>query len=158
MKRVLLAMLVIILSTPAIAQTSESSPSHSSDHAIFLKSQDIKWERIMPELGDVSPEISILHVDPKTQATELMIRVPKNFHVRPHWHSANETHTVISGTFIMGHEDGTREELGAGSFNYMPSKMVHEAWTKPDEGTVLFITVDAAWDVNWVDGPPTAQK
>ena len=32
--------------------------------------------------------------------------------------------------------------------------MHHEAWTKPNEGTLLFITVDSGWDVNWVNGPP----
>ncbi len=58
---------------------------------------------------------------------------------------------------IMQHEGGQWEELGPGSFNYVPSKAVHQAWTKPDEGTLLFITVDGPWDVNWVDGPPQAQ-
>jgi len=32
--------------------------------------------------------------------------------------------------------------------------MIHQAWTKADEDVLLFITVDGAWDVNWVDGPP----
>ena len=96
-------------------------------------------------------------VDPNTQATKLMIRVPEDFHVPKHWHTANETHTIVSGTFIMQHEGGQREELGPGSFNYVPSKAVHQAWTKPGEGTLLFITVDGAWDVNWVEGPPQPQ-
>jgi hypothetical protein len=61
-------------------------------------------------------------------------------------------------SFVLQHGDGPREELGAGSFNYIPRRMVHEAWTKPDEGAVLFITVDGAWDVNWVDSPPVASK
>ena len=106
-----------------------------------------------PELGDRSPEIAILHVDPKTQATQLLIRVPKNSHVRKHWPSANETHTVVSGTFVIECE-GQRAELSQGSFNYIPRKMSHEAWTKPNEGALLFITADGAWDVNWVNGPP----
>jgi hypothetical protein len=38
----------------------------------------------------------------------------------------------------------------------MPTRMIHEAWTKPDEGVLLFITVDGAWDINWVEGPPTS--
>ena len=75
------------------------------------------------------------------------------FHVAKHWHTANETHTIVSGTFLMEH-DGERVALGPGSFNYMPSRMVHEAWTRPTEGVLLFITVDGAWDVNWVEGPP----
>ena len=52
---------------------------------------------MLPDLGDASPEIAILHVDPNTEATQLLIRTPKALHVRKHWHSANETHTMISG-------------------------------------------------------------
>ena len=40
-----------------------------------------------------------------------------------------------------------------GGFNYIPAKMPHQAWTS--EGSVVFITVDAAWDVNWVGKPPS---
>jgi quercetin dioxygenase-like cupin family protein len=98
--------------------------------------------------------MTILHVDPTTHATQLMIRTPKNFHVPRHWHTANETHTVVSGTITFEHEGGQREELGPGSYMYMPSKMIHQAGTPPDEGSLLFITVDGPWDVNWVDGPP----
>jgi len=73
--------------------------------------------------------------------------------VRQHWHSANETHTMISGkaTFACA---GNRVELGPGGFSYMPARMVHEAWTTA--GSVVFITVDGPWDVNWVEGPPTS--
>jgi quercetin dioxygenase-like cupin family protein len=104
-----------------------------------VKFQDIKWQKAIPELGEGSPEIVILHVNPETRATQLMIRVPKDFHVPPHWHSANETHTIINGAFIVQAGDGGREELGPGSFNYVPRGMVHQ-------------------DVNWVDGPPTGKK
>jgi mannose-6-phosphate isomerase-like protein (cupin superfamily) len=60
---------------------------------------------------------------------------------------------VLSGTFIIEAE-GQRVELGPGSFNYVPSKMPHEAWTNTEEGALLFITVDRAWDINWVGGAP----
>jgi hypothetical protein len=43
--------------------------------------------------------------------------------------------------------------LGPGSYNRMPGKMIHEAWSKPDEGNLVFITVDGPWDLNLVDGP-----
>src|SRR4051794_15722702 len=148
----------MLTASQGAAQVSAQQPRASHDQAIYLKFPDITWDKIVPELGDRSPEIAILHVDPGTQATKLMIRVPKNFHVRKHWHTANETHTVVSGTFIMQHEGGQRHELGSGSFNYVPSKAVHEAWTKSGDGALLFITVDGPWDVNWVEGPPQAQK
>jgi quercetin dioxygenase-like cupin family protein len=154
LKPLKLAALLALSSASALAQMPSHPQSHSGDQAIYLRFQDIKWDKIIPELGDGSPEIAILHVDPRTQATRLMIKVPKNFHVPKHWHTANETHTIVSGTFIMQHEEGKRHELGPGSFNFVPSRAVHEAWTKPDEGALLFITVDGQWDVNWLDKPP----
>lgn len=131
----------------AAGAQSEAGP------AIFLEYADFKWEKMHPELGADSPEICILHTDPSTRAMELMIRTPSGIHVRKHWHSANETHTMVAGTATFAC-DGKKMELAPGSFNYMPSKMIHEAWLPA--GTIVFITVDAAWDLNWVEGAPTA--
>ena len=119
---------------------------------IFSNYEDLKWNKILPDLGENSPEICILRIDPKTQATSLMIHTPKGIHVRKHWHSANETHTVILGTQVFACE-GHHLEQGPGSFNYMPARMLHEAWLPA--GALVFITVDGAWDVNWMEGPPT---
>jgi len=121
--------------------------------AVFKNYQDLKWDKILPDLGDASPEICFLHVEPKTGATKLLIRTPKAVHVRKHWHSANETHTVILGKATFACE-GKRIEQSQGSFNYLPAKMVHEAWLSA--GHLVFITVDGPWDINWVEGAPTA--
>ena len=134
-------------------KASEHEAAPAMHEGLFTNYQDMKWKQILPDLGDSSPEICILHVEPKTQATKLMIRTPKAIHVRKHWHSANETHTVLLGKQVFAC-DGKRIEQGPGSFNYMPAKMVHEAWLPA--GSLVFITVDGAWDVNWVEGPPTA--
>src|SRR6266576_3990648 len=92
------SLLLSIVSTASRAQ----SPSPANP-PIFQKLDDAKWDKILPDLGDNSPEICIL-------------------------------------------------EIGPGGFNFMPAKMVHEAWLPAD--SLTFITVDAAWDVNW-EGPPT---
>jgi quercetin dioxygenase-like cupin family protein len=62
---------------------------------------------------------------------------------------------MIKGSATFGHE-GKKVELGPGGFNYMPARMVHEAWVAA--GSIVFITVDGAWDVNWVEGPPTEKN
>jgi quercetin dioxygenase-like cupin family protein len=124
----------------------KAAAQEAPPHAVFLKFSDLKWEKTPGGLQ----EIVILHVNPVSKVTELIIRAPKNFHVPRHWHSANETLTIISGTFTMKH-DGSDEKvaLNTGSYSYMPAKMVHEAWAG-DEGATFFITVDGAWDLNWV--------
>src|SRR3989440_11693899 len=141
-------LLLMIAASPAVAQTSAPGSHDGAAHAIYQKYQDLKWEKLLPQLGAGSAEITILHVDPESGATQLMIRSPKNYHAPKHWHTANETHTVIYGTWIMKHDGGEKEkELGPGGWNYMPSKMVHEAWVGP-EGNLLFITVDGPWDLH----------
>jgi mannose-6-phosphate isomerase-like protein (cupin superfamily) len=145
----------LVWSGQVLADAANPTPATAaaSDQPIFLQSQQVQWNKMLPELGEASPEIAILHVDPKTQATQLLIRTPKAIHVRKHWHSANESHTMIIGnaTFEC---DGKKVELGPGGFNYMPAHMVHEAWVPA--GSVTFITVDGEWDVHWVEGAPTA--
>jgi len=151
----LFALTVTIVTTAPAPETSQSPHDSAPSMAqpLFTAYADFKWGKILPDLGDSSPEICILHVDPKTQATKLMIRTPKAIHVRKHWHSANETHTILQGTASFAC-DGKRVELSPGSFNYMPAKMVHEAWLPA--GSLTFITVDGPWDINWTEGAPTA--
>jgi quercetin dioxygenase-like cupin family protein len=124
----------------------EAGAQQAPSHAVFETFSDLRWERT----PDGLQEIVILHVNPVSNATELIIRAPKNFHVPRHWHSANETLTIISGIFTMKH-DGSDEKiaLNAGSYSYMPAKLIHEAWTG-NEGATFFITVDSAWDLNFV--------
>ncbi len=120
--------------------------------AMSARYDDLKWQTIVPELGDDSPQISILRVDPKTHATQLLIRVPKQPRADALALGKRFTHTVIRGTWVFEHE-GTRDQLGPGGFNYMPAKMHHQAWASDD--ALVFVNVDAAWDINWVTGPPS---
>lgn len=66
---------------------------------------------------------------PELGADSPQIRVPKQGHVGLR-------------------DEGQRHELGPGGFNYLPARMPHQAWASDD--ALVFITVDAGWDVNWV--------
>ena len=149
-KTVSMLLLSLLAGAPLGAQQSPNQAPAAQ--AMSAKYEDLKWQTIVPELGRDSPQVSILRVDPVTHATQLLIRVPKQMHVPMHWHSANETHTVIRGNWTFEHEGG-REQLGPGGFNYIPAKMRHQAWASDD--SLVFITVDSAWDINWVNAPPS---
>jgi quercetin dioxygenase-like cupin family protein len=82
-----------------------------------------------------------------------MLRSPTTIHVRKHWHSHNETHTVLKGTQVYACDD-KKVSQPPGSFNRMPAKVIHEAWVPG--GSLVFITMDGEWDIHWVDGEPTA--
>jgi hypothetical protein len=161
MKLFFYTMLMMMTGT-LIAQQSDSSknlpPSKPTQSAIYLKYEDYKWEKLIPELGDLSAEMTILHVDPTTGSTQLMIRCPKNYHAPKHWHTANETHYCVYGHFLMRDEDGKVADLSPGGYNYMPSKMIHEGWSNSEEGNLLYISVDGPWDINFINGAPTPQQ
>jgi mannose-6-phosphate isomerase-like protein (cupin superfamily) len=142
----------VLLSASLAQQTTSPAPIETSERALATPYSDVPWKKLLPELGDRSPEIAILHIDPTTKATELLIRSTAAIHVPMHWHSANETHTVIRGTIVFEH-GGQYDRLAPGGFNYIPKKMHHQAWLPAN--AVVFITVDGAWDTNWVQGPPT---
>jgi quercetin dioxygenase-like cupin family protein len=151
MRKTVFTLLLSLLAGSALV-AQQASRQGKPGQAMGVRYEDLHWQTIVPELGADSPQISILRVDPVTQATQLLIRVPKQIHVPMHWHSANETHTVIRGKWTFEHE-GMLDQLGPGGFNYIPAKMRHQAWASND--SLVFITVDSAWDNNWVNGPPT---
>src|SRR6266480_2001169 len=113
---VVAAVIVSVVARPGAADT-KAPAAHAAGgempQAVFANYDDLKWGKILPDLGDDSPEICILHVDPQTKATKLLIRTPKAIHIRKHWHSGNETHTMIVGKAIFAC-DGKRIEQGPG--------------------------------------------
>jgi mannose-6-phosphate isomerase-like protein (cupin superfamily) len=135
--------LASVMAFSSLLSSHAAEPAPSPEAAVnapeFKNLSDLKWDKILPDLGADSPEISILHVDPKTHATSLLIRTSKAIHVRKHWHTANESHTMIVGTATLAC-DGKKAEIGPGGFNFMPAKMVHEAWLPAS--SLTFITVD----------------
>jgi hypothetical protein len=52
---------------PAPANTGPDTP-------IFKQLSEVQWTKMLPDLGDASPEMAILHEDSKTHATQLLIR------------------------------------------------------------------------------------
>ena len=150
-----LPLLFAFLLAAVLAPAPNAAAAHDAAQSAGytgLRFEDLKWQPIVPELGKASPLIAIAHVDPKSQATQLFIRTPMAIHVPAHWHHANESHTLLRGTAVFEH-DGQYQRLAANGFNYVPAKMPHQAWLSA--GSLTFITVDGAWDVSWVKGPPT---
>lgn len=134
--------------TPPMTSTATSKPAApgSETEAISTNISQFAWTPMVPQMGKDSPVISIVHENPKTHSRQFFIRMPPNFHVPAHFHSANETHTVLEGTFII-EANGKRVALTAGGFNHTPSGVVHEAWTPPDQGALIFVTVDGPYDL-----------
>ena len=74
-----LASLLLLIAVLCAAQTnSGGTPATSgASQAMSARYEDLMWQAMGPELGDDSPQISILRVDSKTNATQLLSARPK---------------------------------------------------------------------------------
>jgi len=149
-----------ILAAAAVTfpQTPGGPPASCPDPSkcpVYLRAEDIQWEKAFPDLGPDGPDLAVVHVNPKTQATQLLVRATKPAVVPWHWHTANEAIMVMKGTFTLECE-GKKVDLGPGSFTYTPSRLIHRATFS--EGCMIAISADGPFEINWAGAPPTARK
>lgn len=109
--------LICLTGTVCGGQKNHSELAASPNAPQFMTAlyEDLKWQAIVPELGEDSPQFAILRVDPATKATQSLIRTPRKVHVPVHWHSANGTHTIIQGTPTF-EQDGKLQLMTPGGF------------------------------------------
>jgi quercetin dioxygenase-like cupin family protein len=124
--------------------------------ALLANQQNLKWEKMLPDLGQDSPLYSILRIDPTTDATTLLIKFPTTIHIPNHTHEKSETHFLLKGSHLFENNDtGERFDVQAGGYFYLPGKVMHEAWVPA--GAEAMIILESGWKVDWLDGAPTAK-
>jgi hypothetical protein len=85
MNRLISGMVIATLVCPMAVAQSPPAPAPDAANPVFTQPQDLKW-RVYPG----GTKAAILHIDPTTRTTELMIWNPPNTHVPRHWHSATK--------------------------------------------------------------------
>src|SRR5262245_14003630 len=135
------------ISTPALPQPTA---------AVLRNTNDLKWEQMLPELGNDSPVYAVLRIDPLTNETTIVIEFPTAMHIPRHTHQKSETHLLLSGAHLFENNDtGERFDVRAGGYFYLPGNVVHEAWVPA--GAKAVIILEDGWKVDWTDGAPTAK-
>jgi len=142
---------------PIIVINAQPPTPPADEPPVFYSLDDMQWRKIIPQMGENSPKLAVVRYDVQTGAAAMLIWTPPNFHVPRHWHTGGEKHMLVRGTFIMECE-GKRVVMTPGTFNYLPARTIHQAWTPPETDCLLYTDVDTMWDINWIDAPPgTAQ-
>lgn len=151
-----LALQCVSMAAPVADNTSPASAIFARDEIILKNKEDLKWEKMLPGLGNDSPLFAILRVDPKTNATTLLIEFPTALHIPKHTHEKSETHIILGGAHIF--EDtatGKRFEVKEHGYIYMPGSFRHEAWVPA--GSTAIIILEAGWKADWLEGAPSAK-
>jgi hypothetical protein len=113
----------------------------------------IKWEAPPPGLPNGST-LAVLAGDPgKDGLFVLRAKLPPGYVVPPHWHTATENVTVISGSMHMGMGETLDKTKGhaipPGGFVSLPAKSRHYVWT--DVETVIQVSAMGPFDINYVN-------
>ena len=131
----LATVLVIALPAGLAAQNTRKSSGGNdmgTGHTITMPDA-VKWEPAPPFMPPGSLMAVMLGDPTKRGLFIIRGKLPDGYTIPPHWHSAVENVTVLSGTFNVGMGDKLDKAKGIhltrGGFGVAPAHMNHYAWT-----------------------------
>jgi quercetin dioxygenase-like cupin family protein len=157
MKPVTATLTAIVIALGTVAPGAVRAQTHG-DHLMVVPS-DLKWT----DVGSLPPGAKLAVIEgPMNEAKPftMHLRLPANYEIPAHFHSAIEHVTVLSGTFNMGTGDKLDKKatraLGPGSVAIMQPGTRHFAWTKDE--TVIQLHGVGPWTVTYVNPADDPRK
>ena len=142
----LVAFILGSLATSAFAQATKEGQ-------IFISPEDIKWTAAPPSMPK-GAKIAVLQGDPSKPGPFVMrLMVPPGYKIAPHWHTQDESLTVISGSLYFGPGDKVETSkahtVTPGSFHFLSGKDHHYLVAKTE--AVIQINGNGPFDVTYVN-------
>jgi gentisate 1,2-dioxygenase len=91
----------------------------------------------------------VLHGDPSKGPSTLLLKFKPGCVVPWHWHTANESLVLASGTGEAQMKDGRPMAMKAGDYLFLPAKGIHHFTAK--SAVYLYDMPDGAFDIHYVD-------
>jgi quercetin dioxygenase-like cupin family protein len=158
MKRLLLPAGLLLLVGAIGTATQEAGPT-SADHVV-VRPDALKWGPPPPGLPPGSQAAILLGNPGKPGPFIVRAKMPDGYKVPPHWHSVDESLTVLQGTILVGHGDqmdpGSMQELGVGGFAHMPKGMRHYVVAKGE--TVIQVNGNGPFDITYINPADDPRK
>ena len=131
----------------AVQDGSKPAPPAQKRTTVVVKAADAKW-------GDhpfvTGAKLCVQSGDPAKGPSVLMMKFPKGMTVPAHWHTSDETVTVVSGVGVFGTGETVDEaqgtEVRAGSYAVIPGSNPH--WAIAKEELVISVALDKPADFN----------
>ena len=119
----------------------------------FVNTKDIKWGPA-PAAIPKGAQIAVLQGNPFQSGPFVMrLKVPAGYKIPPHWHTQDESLTVISGTLYFGPGDKVETSkahtVTPGSFHFLSGKDHHYLVAKTE--AVIQINGNGPFDVTYVN-------
>lgn len=143
-----MALLALVLAAPLAPIAPQESPKQDPPAApkeIVVKAANVKWT---DHQGVPGAKVAVASGDPAKGPAVVLIKFPKGTNVPAHWHTANETVTVVSGSGTFGSgctvDEAKGTELSSGSYIVIPGKLPH--WVVVKEELVISVSMDKPID------------
>ncbi|MBV8881537.1 MAG: cupin domain-containing protein [Planctomycetaceae bacterium] len=127
----------------------EKSPGRAPFKVVQPK--DVPWEDAPGMVAGVKTVLQ--YGDPKTGPYIILLKFPKDLVNPPHWHTADEAVTILSGTMITGEgptiDDATGKAVSGGGYFIIPGGTAH--WGKVPQEVVLTRLGNGPRDIHYFD-------
>ena len=151
-----IAKTLIAIALGALASTTIAQGASEG----FVNPKDIKWGAAPPAIPK-GAQIAVLQGDPfKSGPFVIRLKVPAGYKIPPHWHTQDESLTVISGSFYFGKGDKAETSnaptITAGAFHFLSGKDHHYLVAKTQ--SVIQINGNGPFDVTYINAEDDPQK
>ena len=155
-----MACVALSLAYQSIASGRAQQPSHAATDMHIYPLTDVQWKDGPPSLP-AGAKFAVLEGDPSKDGLFTMrLKVPDAYRIAPHFHSAVEHVTVVSGTFNVGmgekFDQSAGKRMPAGTFGHWPAGMRHFAWTEGE--TILQLHGVGPWTITYVNPSDDPRK
>jgi len=143
------ALLALILTGSLATTTLQDKPKPEAPVApketVVVSAANVKW---VPHPSVEGAKMAVQSGDPAKGACVVLMKFPKGMTVPAHFHTANETVTLVSGVAQFGTGEtvdaAKATELMPGSYITIPGKNPH--WAIAKEEFVISVAMDKASD------------
>lgn len=125
----------------------------STDKGYMITPKDRKWVEADQIFYPGAKVVRLFGNSQCPGSYTTIVKLPKNFEIKPHLHSTYEQFMVLSGIFHFAMGDKIDKAKGMplkeGSYMYCPPGTHHYFWT--EEETVLMIQGEGPWGISYIN-------
>ena len=141
MKTLSVGLLLLVAISSYTEAQSPTSGTESKSIAQIIPAESVKWVPARP-----GQDVSVLWGDPRTGAYGRFNRFAAGFEDRPHYHTRDLRVVIVSGTMIVRVGEAASQEVGPGSYQFIPGGTAHTHSCKAGSACVVFVQQDGPND------------
>ena len=114
--------------------------------AVVRPASQIRWKDV-PDIEGVKR--GVIWGNPEKTAYGALEKMPASASLPSHWHSYDVSVVMLSGTLVIRLDGKPPQELGPGSYYFLPGGLKHTKVCKAGEDCVVLVMQPGVEDTKW---------